>query len=442
MSDTDCIIVGAGLAGLACAKGLVRAGRRVLVLDAADRPGGRVATDTVAGFRIDRGFQVYLEAYPEGQRQLDVGALRCGWFEPGALVIEGKRLREVSDPWRRPLAAVRSLLSGAVGLDDAFRILGLRRACLARAASGSLGPASPAAAGEESTRAALRRAGFSDAFVARFFSPFFGGVFLERALDTSEAIFAFTFAMFARGRAGLPHGGMAAIPAQLASDLPAGSIRTAARVAAVEPGAVTLSSGERLAARDVIVAAEADAAARLVPGLATKPRHWKGTRMLAFAAPRSPLGRPILVVGADAGGVIDNLVVPSDVVGGYAPAGEALVTVTVRPGSALGDADAIAAVRAEAARLFGAGVQAWRHLETIHVPRALPDETPAARATRPASPRVGDGLFVCGDWCATASINGALASGRMAAEAVLAEGPRHQRPGDGGGRDERGIHPT
>ena len=434
MSDTDCIIVGAGLAGLACAKGLVRAGRSVLVLDAADHAGGRVATDTVAGFRIDRGFQVYLEAYPEGREALDLGALRFGWFEPGALVIEGNRLREVSDPWRRPLAAVRSLLSGTVGLDDAFRIMRLRRACLARVASGSLGPESPAAAGEVSTRESLRRAGFSDAFVARFFSPFFGGVFLERALDTSEAIFAFTFAMFARGRAGLPHGGMAAIPGQLASDLPAGSIRTGARVAAVEPGAVTLSGGERLAARHVIVAAEADAAARLLPGVAPRPRHWKGTRMLAFAAPRSPLGRPILVVGADAGGVIDNLVVPSDVVGGYAPAGEALVTVTVRPGCTLGDADAIAAVKAESGRFFGAAVASWRHLETVHVPRALPDETPVARATLPAGPRVGDGLFVCGDWCTTASINGALASGRMAAEAVLTNEARGQsRPGDGVG---------
>ena len=420
MADTDCIIVGAGLAGLAAAKHLVRAGRRVLLVDASESAGGRVATDSVSGFRVDRGFQVYLEAYPEGRRVLDLGALGFGWFEPGALVIENGKLREVSDPWRRPLAAARSLLSGTVGLDDAFRTASLRRSCIARFRAGKADPSGPAAPGEVSTREALGRAGFTDAFVERFFSPFFGGVFLERALDTSEAIFAFTFAMFALGRAGLPHGGMARIPEQMAGDLPAGAIRSGARVASVDPGAVTLVGGERFAARDVIVATEADTAARLLPGLAAPKRHWKSTRMIAFAAGRSPLGRPILVVGADASGAIDNLVVPCDVAGGYAPPGAALVTVTVRPECTLGDADAVAAVKAEAATLFGSAVSSWRHLETIHVPRSLPAETPAARALRPTSPRVADGLFVCGDWCTSASINGALVSGRRAAEAVLA----------------------
>lgn len=423
MADTDCIIVGAGLAGLACAKTLLRAGRSVLLLDASERAGGRVATDSVAGFRVDRGFQVYLEAYPEGPKLLELGALRMGWFEPGALVIEQGRLREVSDPWRRPVAAVRSLLSGAVSFDDAFRIWSLRRACIAGVRTGKIDSAGAAAAGELSTRAALSRQGFSDAFVARFFAPFFGGVFLERALDTSEAVFAFTFAMFALGRAGLPQGGMAAIPGQLAGTLPAGSLRLGTRVAAVEPGAVTLADGTRLAAREVVVATDADVAAKLLPAAAPpRPRHWKPTRQIAFAAGRSPLGRPILVVGADAQGTIDNLVVPSDVAGGYAPPGAALVTVTVRPECTLGDADAVAAVKAEAGKLFGAAVQSWRHLETVHVPRSLPDESPAARAQRPKSPRVAEGLSVCGDWCTTSSINGALASGRLAAEAVLGGG--------------------
>ena len=421
MADTDCIIVGAGLAGLACAKTLARAGRSVLLLDAAERAGGRVATDSVSGFRVDRGFQVYLEAYPEGRKLLELGALRMGWFEPGALVIEQGRLREVSDPWRRPVAALRSLLSGAVSFDDALRIASLRRGVVARAGAGTLDAVGSAAAGEVSTRAALARQGFTDAFVDRFFAPFFGGVFLERALDTSEAVFAFTFAMFALGRAGLPQGGMATIPAQLAGSLPAGSLRLGTRVAAVEPGAVTLAGGERLAAREVIVATEAFVAAKLLPAAAPRhQRHWKGTRMLAFAAGRSPLGRPILVVGADEASVIDNLVVPSDVAGGYAPPGAALVTVTVRPECTLGDSDAIAAVKAEAGKLFGSAVQSWRHLETVHVPRSLPDESPAARALRPKSPRVAEGLSVCGDWCTTSSINGALASGRLAAEGVLA----------------------
>lgn len=423
MTVVDCIIVGAGLAGLACARELSKAGRGVLLIEAGDRAGGRVATDALEGFQIDRGFQVYLEAYPEGRRQLDLAALEFGWFEPGALVVDGGRLREVSDPWRRPWAAVKSLLSGAVGIGDGLRTARLRSALLNEFRAGSLDPQLPVASGEQSTRDRLVASGFSDAFIARFFAPFFGGVFLEHGLETSDAIFGFTFAMFALGRAGLPAGGMGAIPAQLAATLPSGSLRLGARVESIALGAVTLSGGERLSAPSIVVATDADVAARLLPGVVPAPRAWKSTRMVAFAAPQSPLDRPILVVGTDPRGTIDNLSVPSDVAAHYAPPGAALVLVTVRPECTLSDVDAVLAVKREAVKLLGAGAQAWEHLKTVHVPRSLPDETPAARRQRPAGPRVSDGLFVAGDWCTSSSINGALVSGRLAAEAVLAERP-------------------
>ena len=421
MTDVDCIIVGAGLAGLACGRELSKAGRSVVVLEAGDRAGGRVATDGLEGFQIDRGFQVYLEAYPEGRRQLDLAALRFGWFEPGALVVDGGRLREVSDPWRRPWAAVKSLLSGTVGIVDGLRTARLRSALLKEFRAGSLDPQLPVASGEQSALDRLVASGFSDAFIARFFAPFFGGVFLEHGLETSESIFGFTFAMFALGRAGLPDGGMGAIPTQLAATLPSGSLRLGARVESIAPGAVTLAGGETLSARSVVVATDADVAARLLPGGAPAPRAWKSTRMVAFAAPKSPLDRPILVVGTDPRGTIDNLSVPSDVAAHYAPPGAALVLVTVRPECTLSDVDAVLAVKQEATKLLGASVRPWEHLKTVHVPRSLPDETPAARRLRPAGPRVADGLFVAGDWCTSSSINGALVSGRFAAEAVLAE---------------------
>ncbi|MEI6037920.1 MAG: FAD-dependent oxidoreductase, partial [Planctomycetota bacterium] len=208
----DCIVVGAGLAGLACAHALERAGKRVWVVEAADRVGGRVATDSVEGFRVDRGFQVYLDAYPEGRRQLDLARLQLGCFEAGALVAVNGRLQRVSDPWRQPLAAIGSLVTGSVGLADAVRTARLRSDVLATFRSGHADPngATDAvgAQGEQSTREMLAARGFSTRFVREFLSPFFGGVFLERQLKTSARVFDFTFAMFALGRACLPRGGM------------------------------------------------------------------------------------------------------------------------------------------------------------------------------------------------------------------------------------------
>jgi phytoene dehydrogenase-like protein len=407
----DVVVIGAGLAGLCCALRLIEGGKRVTLLEASDAPGGRVRTDLVEGFQLDRGFQVLLTSY-----------LRP--FEPGALVRHGGRWHRLSDPWRRPTKALATALSGAATLGDKLRIARLRTLL-------SGGKSFDAVAGRETTTIdALRGFGFSPIIIERFFRPFLGGVFLERDLETSSRMFEFVFGLFGSGAATLPAAGMGAIPQQLASRLPGGVLRLGARVDRITDDGGVFVAGERLQTRLIVIATEGPAADRLL-GLPAAERADRSVACVYFAAPQAPLREPILMLNGDGPqrGPINNLCVPSRVAAGYAPPGESLVSATVLgdtpqgdtvPGdTVLDDATLTEAVRDQACSWFGAAVEAWRPLRVARVKHALPDQRPPHYQQIEKSTRVRDRVFICGDRCDTASINGAMRSGRRTAEAVL-----------------------
>lgn len=399
------VVVGAGVAGLTCAGWLARRGVDVVVLEASDGVGGRVRTDLVEGFRLDRGFQVLLTGYPEVPAALDLPALALARFEPGALVRHGGRFHRVVDPWRRPLRALATLASPVGTLADKRRTAVLRREVV------SSRPEDLLARPETTAAARLAERGFSPQAVDRFFRPFFGGVFLEAALETSSRWLEYLFRVFATGDAALPAEGMGAVAAQLAARLPAGSIRLACRAEAVSGNRVTLTTGEPVGARAVVVAVEGPEAAVL---LGVKAAPSRAVTCLHFAAERDPVSEPILVLNGEGRGLVNDLAVLSSVAPTYAPPGAALVHATVLGAGPVDEG----AVRAELSTWFGPEVARWRLLRSRAIPHALPAYVPPTSSRRDA--RVGPGLFVAGDHWATPSLEGALASGRRAAEAVLA----------------------
>lgn len=409
----DVIIIGGGLAGLAAARSCVQAGLTPLLLEGADDVGGRLTTDRVDGFLLDRGFQVLLDSYPEARATLDFEALQLGRFAPGALVRRGEGFGRVADPWRAPIAGVGSLFSGVFTLGDAWRMLRLRADAML-SLEGEAGPDSGVSAAR-----ALHARGFSDRAIEGFFRPFFGGVFLDPHLTASREWFEFLFGMFATGSATLPANGMQAIPRQMAAALPAGTVRVQAHVRALHAGAVELSSGERIGARAIIVATDARHAAVLIPSM--RAPAWNACATLYYAAPTSPIEAPLLVLdGEGRRGPVNHVCVPSDIAPGYAPPGQALVSATVVGAPPTEDAALDRDARVQMTRWFGEQVKAWRLLRIAHVPYSLPRSTPRADA-RDAAVRLGDGLYACGDYLETPSINGALRSGRRAAEAVVAD---------------------
>lgn len=410
----DVAIVGAGLAGLCCAQQLCARGFRVTVLEASDGVGGRVRTDLVDGFQLDRGFQVLLTAYPEAARVLDYDALELRAFEPGALVHLDGRFTKVADPFRRLGGLLPTLASPVGSLGDKVRIGRLRQ----RVRSG---PVEQVWQRPETTTAeALAQLGFSTQIRQRFFRPLFGGVLLDDELVTSSRQFAFVFRMLSEGDTALPAAGMGAIPAQLAADLPAGTVRTGARVRGLGSSRLVLEDGEVIEASAVVVATEGPQAARLLNGLQAPSS--RGVSCLYFAASSAPIDEPILVLDGERSGPVNNLCVPSVVAPSYAPEGAVLVSASVLPSDDPGDDAALeAAVRAQLRGWFGTAVDGWRLLRIYRIAHAQPGQAPPALAQPERPVRLRRGLYVCGDHRDNASINGAMTSGRRAAEAVAAD---------------------
>ncbi|MDH3686096.1 MAG: FAD-dependent oxidoreductase [Myxococcales bacterium] len=403
------VIVGAGLAGLACAGELTRRGFPVQVFESSDRPGGALRTDSRNGFRIDRGFQVLLTAYPEARRALDHSDLGLGPFRRGALVWSRGRFRRLADPTRHPLDAPASLASGLMTPRDAVRVLKMRRDVTHTSLDALFRRDATTARGW------LEARGFSRNLTEQFFRPFLAGICLDPELTTSSRYLEFVMRMFATGAAALPAGGMAEIPRQLSARIPAGTIRLECPVSRAEPEGVTLESGETAEARCVVIAADAQGASRLVPDLPepTMRRVWT----LSFDAPESPVRGPWLVLDGERSGPVNHLAVPSEVAPGYAPAGRSLVCASVLEAPGAGDLEA--AVREQMQRWFGNTVDRWKLLGVDHLPQAFPSRAPEEWPVATLPVRHSSGLLICGAHRETTSIGGALRSGRRAARAIL-----------------------
>lgn len=409
--DRPVIIVGAGLAGLRCADVLESRGVPWLLLEAQDGPGGRVRTDYVDGFQLDRGFQVLLTAYPEAADALDYPALDLRRFTPGAVVRTPTGFATVADPLRAPTTALKSLRAPVGTLADKLRVVRVRRRVRRLGLDGIWRRP------ETTTSTALSAYGFSDTMIERLWRPLFAGIQLDASLATSSRMFEFVFLMLARGANALPAAGIQALPDQLAARLPAGRVRYGTRVVAVDSSGVWLTDGELVAGRAVVVATDGPTAGRLLPSVPAPKSNAVGC--LYFAVERPPIDEPIIVLDGADSGPVNNLCVPSVVAPDYAPSGADLVSVSVL--DAPGDPQVLeAAVRDQLRGWFGRRVDTWRLLRRYDIAHAQPDQRPPALSTPQRAIHVDGAIYCCGDHRDNASINGALQSGRRTAEALSA----------------------
>jgi hypothetical protein len=416
-SKTDVVVIGAGVAGLAAARRLSIAGREVCVIDASDDLGGRIRTDQVDGLLLDRGFQLYNPSYSEGISVLDLKALDVKSFSPGVIVSIDGRNYKMADPKREPSWAIDSLLAPVGNMSSKLKF--------ARYAIGLALSEIKSKSYDQRTDAFLR-AKFGTDLTDKVLRPFLAGVFLEPELATSKRFLDIALKSFIAGSPGVPIAGMQAIPRQLAAQLPVGSIHLNVTAQAVASTMVRTEQGD-IRCRSVVIATNARSAALLIPSLKVPQSNAVTTWYHLADCPGSELteGKSTLVIDGkkfqgmndDTSRPLINTVVISNNAPSYASNGRTLIS-----SSALGvhsSTQSELKVRSHLASLYKVPTGDWTHVATYPIPDALPMMTAPHDIEQPV--RLTGGVYIAGDYRQVSSTNGALASGRRAAEALLTD---------------------
>lgn len=427
----DVVVVGAGLAGLSCARHLAAGGMDVRVLEAGDAVGGRVRTDLIDGFTLDRGFQVLNTAYPELPRVVDLHRLDLRELDAALTVLVGDERRTIVHPLRRhshagtqtnsatgsPTGSLAGSLAGSA--TDALHLplggpTGAAALAVYAGACMTLPTRRLRRREDVSAAEAWRRAHIPAAVVDGLLRPFLSGVLLEQDMSTSRRFTDLMLRMFARGRSTVPARGMQRLPEAIAQPLPEGTIRLSTAVHRLRPHGVDSAAGA-VHARAVVVATDGWTAARLLSNAVPDPSP-RGVRTVYHAAEPFEGASGNLHLAAERSPVSNSIVI-SQAAPDYAPPGTMLVSTSLVSGAEPVDPDG-RTVRAALARLHGTDTRAWQHVATYDLPHALPGMPAPHPMRRPVRLQRGS-VYVAGDHRDTSSIQGALVSGRRAATAVL-----------------------
>jgi len=406
------IIIGAGLAGLTAANYLKKGGCQVEIIEATDRVGGRIKTDRVDGYLLDHGFQVFLTTYPEAKALLNYEALDLKKFVPGASILrtDGK-IKTIGDPQRDFSLLLPTLSSGIGNMKDKFSTLSLKY----RLNKTSLNNIFTSE--EKDTKSALKEYGFSTSMIRDFFMPFYRGIFLEEGLDTSRRMFDFVFKMFSEGHAAIPANGMEAIPQQLVNNLLENSIHLNQEVVSIDNNTVQTAAGQTFQGDKIIIATEAN---KLITNYKSDVnKNFNSVTCVYFTANQAPLSQAIIALNPIPKKLVNNLCVLSNVSKNYAPSGKHLIACSVGGYQGMSDQDLSNNILTEMRRWFGNQVQDWKHLKTYRIKYALPDQTSVRNNISKKELKIGDHLYVAGDHLMNGSINAAMKSGRLVAEAIL-----------------------
>jgi phytoene dehydrogenase-like protein len=390
-------IIGAGLSGLTCCWYLKKNGMNDLtIFESSDKAGGKLTTDRIDGFQLDRGFQVLLPAYPETKKVLDYDKLQLQRFPKGSLIYKNGKQIPFYDPENGFTALLKTVVKGPGTFMDKLILLKLKFT-LSRLSVEDIFNSKKTI----SSLSYLRKLGFSERIIEDFWIPFYQGVFLENSLETDSKMLKFTFKMFAEAGAAVPKDGMAAIPNQLLDYIGSDKIRYNAKVEHFDNKSITTSEGEK-ESFDIVV-------------LACNMRNttaYQNVTNKYFEAEKLPIDTKHVILNANQNRIINNVVLISHVAPSYSQNGKYLISVSANGIHTKTDDFLI-----DLKSIFGLEVANWNLLKSYTIKEALPK----INFENEYKPRSTEGVFYCGDYLLQGSINGAMESGRSVAEAIMKE---------------------
>ncbi len=381
------LIIGAGIAGLQAATILHQNGRDFILFEKQAKVGGRVSSFEKDGFILDRGFQVLQTSYPEVQRSLDLTALNLHFFESGAMIKD----QLFFNPLRRPFELFSSDI---LTFKDVFS--------LARIWFRLQGDVPALDGNKQTTQELIDSYSFSDRFKNEFLIPFFQGVFLQETLTQPTSLFFYYLQQFLYGNAAIPAGGMQAISDQMASSLPTDKLKLNQEIVTISASSITLKSGEIIEGDAVILAVDLPVAAKI---LGLQAPEILGSRTFYFSAKKVAKEPALLLLVGEQH--LLHFTCLTDINPGLAPSGKALYSAT-----SLSNSSEKEVKEALQKQLPG---QKLTLVDSFDIPHSLQkvDDYEAIK-------RAANGIILAGDYLEFPSLQGALSSGRKAAEEILA----------------------
>jgi protoporphyrinogen oxidase len=405
--DYKIYIIGAGISGLVAAKTLEENGYKSIIIEATSSVGGRVKTDIVKDYQLDRGFQVLLNAYPKAKDHLDFKGLNLHAFLPGATIFLDGRSQTIGDPLRNLSLLFPTLIASVGSVSDKLKILKLNTQLKKKSIKAIFNSKST------TTLEYLEEKGFSKKIITQFFKPFFSGIFLEPDLSTSSRMFEFVYKMFGEGQAVLPKGGIVSIPNQLKNQLKHTEFHFSTKVKAVNDDCIVLENGDVLKTHFTIIATQAN---DLVSNLNSQKSNWKSCYNLYFEVAKRTLSKPIIGLIADEDALINNIFFHNSIETDSKGANELLSVTVVKPHN-LSEDDLVRQVECELKTYCD--IKTLAFLKCYHIKQALPDLEDLQYDISPTEIQLKPAIYLAGDYMLNGSLNAAMLSGERAAQGLI-----------------------